>query len=109
STVVSGELSKQTKVMRGIDLAKWKRDGYFEEKRLTAPGTKKVYYAELEDRLRYNLLTHADKLTMPLLLIVGSKDDGTPYAHQKLLMDASASKNKEIHIIDGSEHSYIAP
>lgn len=109
STVVSGELSKQTKVMRGINLDKWKRDTYFEEKRLTAPGTKKVYYSELEDRLKYDLLPRADKLTMPLLFIVGSKDNGTPFEHQKLLMDAAASESKEIHVIEGSEHSYIAP
>ncbi len=109
STVVSGELSKQSKVNRGIDLEKWKRDGFFEEERQTAPGTKKVYYAELEDRLKYDLLTQAKTLTMPLLFIVGSKDDGTPFEHQKLLMDASASRIKEIHIIEGSGHSYIQP
>lgn len=109
STVVSGELSKQTKVMRGIDLDKWKRDGFFEEERLTSPGTKKVYYAELEDRLRYDLLPKADALTMPLLFIVGSEDNGTPEEHQRLLMNAAASKRKEIHTIKGAEHSFIEP
>jgi alpha-beta hydrolase superfamily lysophospholipase len=107
STVVSGKLSKQTKIMRGIDMDQWKRDGYFEEPRQTAPGTKKVYYSELEDRLRYDLLPHADKLTMPLLFIVGSEDDGTPEEHQRLLMNAATSSKKEIHVINGAKHSFI--
>lgn len=107
SATVSGKLSKQTKIVRGIDLKKWRRDGYFMEKRKTAAGTKKVYFSEFEERQKYDLLPEADKLTMPLLFIVGSEDNGTPEVHQRMLMDAAASRQKEIHVIKGAEHSFI--
>ena len=59
----------------------------------------------MEDRLKYDLLPNADKLTMPVLLVVGSKDEGTPPEHQRILYDLLPGK-KEMHIIQGADHNF---
>lgn len=56
--------------------------------------------------MNYDLLKNADKLTMPILLIVGDKDDSTPLEHQKMLYDAIPGDKKEIHVIKGSPHTF---
>ncbi|MFH1111882.1 MAG: alpha/beta hydrolase [Patescibacteria group bacterium] len=62
----------------------------------------------MEDRQKYDLLPEAGKLTMPVLLIVGTEDDSTPPEHQKLLLDALPGK-KEFHIIEGAPHTFKDP
>jgi fermentation-respiration switch protein FrsA (DUF1100 family) len=57
------------------------------------------------DRLKYDLLPEAGKLTMPVLLIAGEKDNSTPPEHQKILYDKLPGK-KEFHIIKGAEHTF---
>ena len=52
----------------------------------------------MEDRLQYDVLLKAEKLQMPVLLIVGDKDDITPPEHQKILFDLLPGK-KELFII----------
>ena len=59
----------------------------------------------MEDRLKYDLLPEVNKLTMPVLLIVGDKDDGTPPEHQKILFDKLPGK-KELHIIKDAPHTF---
>ena len=58
--------------------------------------------------MKYDLLPDAKKLTMPVLLIVGEYDNGTPPEHQKLLFDALPGP-KEMHIIKGAKHTFIEP
>lgn len=73
STVVSGELSVETKRTRGI-LDEWKRTGWLISNSESKPGlVKKLKWSEMEDRMKYDLLPEANKLTMPVLLIVGDK------------------------------------
>ena len=62
----------------------------------------------MEDRMKYDLLPEANKLTMPVLLIVGDKDDGTPPKHQKMLFDKLPGK-KEMHIIKDAPHTFKDP
>ena len=54
--------------------------------------------------LKYGYFSH-QMLKVPILLIVGEKDDSTPINHQKILYDA-LSCNKELHIIKGAEHTF---
>lgn len=108
STVVSGKLSVETKKSRG-QLDEWKRTGWLIQNSESKPGlVKKLKWSEMEDRMKYDLLPEAHKLTTPVLLIVGDKDDGTPPEHQKMLFDKLLGK-KEMHIIKNAPHTFKDP
>lgn len=108
STVVSGKFSTETKKERGL-LEEWKKTGWLIAKSESKPGLiKKLKWSEMEDRLKYDLLPEANKLTMPVLLIVGDKDDGTPPEHHKILFDKLPGK-KEMHVIKGAPHTFRDP
>lgn len=106
STVVSGKLSTETPKYRKI-MDKWKKSGWLEEESTSSPGRmKRLPWSHILDRLKYDVLPQAHKLTMPVLLIVGKKDDSTPYEHQKLLFDKLTGE-KEIHVIKNAPHTFI--
>lgn len=107
STVVSGALSLETyKLFDELEqLTKWKKAGIQITKSFDGKRVKRLKYSHMEDRLRYDLLPDAARLTMPVLMIVGERDDSTPPVHQQILFDALPSK-KEIHIINGAPHTF---
>lgn len=105
STVVSGELSMKTKA---DDLESWKRDGIRVTMSFDGKIEKRLKWSHMEDRLKYNLLDQVDKLKMPVLMVVGEKDDPTPPEHQQVLYDKLPGK-KEIHIIKRALHSFYEP
>lgn len=103
STVVSGKLSAESP-RRLETIKEWKRTGW--EEHISAEGKlKRLPWSHMEDRLKYDLMPNVSKLTMPVLLIVGEKDDSTPPEHQKILFDKLPGK-KEIHTIKGSPHTF---
>jgi pimeloyl-ACP methyl ester carboxylesterase len=109
STVVSGKLSLETEKHQKIS-QEWKKTGWRETASLSKAGLiKRLPWSHIEDRLKFDLLEKADQLTMPVLLIVGSEDDGTPLEHQQILFDAIPTKEKELHIIDGAHHTFREP
>lgn len=98
STVVSGKLSFEAHQKRGHDeLEAWRQGGISEN------GLKWSY---MEDRLKYDLLPKAGKLTMPVLLVVGENDNRTPPEQQKILFD-SLPGPKELNVIKGAKHSFF--
>jgi pimeloyl-ACP methyl ester carboxylesterase len=105
STVVSGKLSLETKAN---DLESWKRDGIHITQSHDGSREKRLKWSHMEDRLEYDLLEHVDKLTMPVLMIVGEKDDPTPPEHQQILFDKLSGK-KELHVVKGALHSFYEP
>lgn len=106
SSVVSGKLTFETEK----SLEDWKKRGYKMEMSRSKPGImKKLKWSHMEDRLKYDLLPNAGKLTMPVILIVREKDDGTPARHQRLLFDAIPGDKKELHIVKGCPHSPVLP
>jgi len=105
STVVSGKLKLQTK---DSDFEKWKRDGVRVEMSHDGLRKKVLKWNHMVDALKYDLLDNVDKLTMPVLLVVGENDTSTPIAHQQILFDKLPGR-KEIHIIKGAEHSFYEP
>lgn len=105
STVVSGKLSLETKA---DDLESWKRDGIRVTTSHDGTKEKRLKWSHMEDRLKYDLLEGVDKLTMPVLLIVGEKDDPTPPEHQQILFEKLPGK-KEMHTIKGALHSFYEP
>ncbi len=107
STVVSGLLTEQAPDF--LEIAdEWKKKGIREWESSSRPGVmKRLKWSHVEDRRKYDLLPNADKLTMPVLLIVGEKDDTTPLGHQKILFNKLPGK-KELHVIKGAEHTFKA-
>jgi pimeloyl-ACP methyl ester carboxylesterase len=105
STVVSGVLSMKSTKIRGL-YDEWKRTGWRVEESVSRPGTmKRLKWSHMEDRMRYDLLPNANKLTMPVLLIVGDQDTGTPPEHQQMLYEKIPGR-KEIHIIKDAPHVF---
>jgi pimeloyl-ACP methyl ester carboxylesterase len=110
STVVSGKLSFEAhEHLEPQALAEWKRTGWREEESRSKPGVmKRLPWAHMEDRIKYDLIPQAHKLAMPVLLIVGEKDDSTPAKHVKMLYDALPGV-KEFHIIKDAPHTFRNP
>lgn len=105
STVVSGKLSTETPSHQK-DAEEWERTGWRVQPSESTPGlVKRLKWSHMEDRLKYDLLPDAHKLTMPVLLIVGENDTGTPLKHQQLLYDELPG-GKEIHIIKDAKHTF---
>ena len=104
STVVSGELSRIK--YSPEELENWERTGWREKPSLSRVGLmKRIKWGEMEDRMRYDLLTEAHTLNMPVLMIVGDNDDVTPQEHQNLLFEKLPGK-KEFHVIKDAPHTF---
>ncbi len=107
SSVVSGKLSLEAheKHHPGM-LENWEKTGWRIDESRSKPGTiRRLPWSHIEDRLKYDLLPEANKLTMPILMIVGENDDSTPPDHMKKLYDLIPGK-KEFHIINGAPHTF---
>ncbi len=90
-------------------MEKWKKDGYRLEESKSRPGViKKFNWTLAEDWQKYNLLPNAHLIKAPILLIVGEKDILTPLSSQRDLYNLVSSRKKELHVIKGSEHTYMA-
>ena len=105
STVVSGKLSLESRIYRN-NWRQWKKTGWTEHESSSKQGLiKRLKWSHMEDRLKYDLLEKIDKLTMPVLLIVGENDGSTPPEQQKILFDQLPG-DKELHIIKGAPHTF---
>lgn len=105
SAVVSGRLSMQVPGYNTKTLEEWLKVGWITKNDANprAP-IRKLKATHLQDRLKYDLLAQATKLTMPILMIVGDRDSSTPIKHQQLLYDALPGR-KELHVIKGASHT----
>lgn len=107
SAVISGDLLEKAK--GPVKMKQWEKTGWLEEESASFPGRiKRLKWHFALDARKYDLLPLADRLTMPVLMIVGDRDKGTPPAHQKLLYDLLPGK-KELHIIKNAPHTYWEP
>ncbi len=105
--VVSGKLSAATKSPESLKT--WKEQGAQEKEFNSETGEKKLLpWSHMEDRLRYDLLTKAHDLTMPVLIIVGDRDTVCPLEHQKMLLDKLGGE-KQLAIMAGAEHGSKEP
>lgn len=105
STVISGKLDFE--ILPKEKLEEWKKTGWLIEESKSRPGLiKKLPWSHMEDRLKYDLFNKVDKLTMPVLLIVGENDELIPPKYQKILYEKLPGR-KELHIIKNSPHTFI--
>jgi len=102
--VISGELSLEAHGKEEID--NWEKTGWKIAESKSKPGViKKLKWSHMEDRLKYDLLPDANKLTMPVLLTVGENDDSVLPRHEKLLFEKLPGK-KEFYIIKDAPHTF---
>lgn len=108
STVVSGQLRLEAhKLFLGEEhLKDWQKTGWYEYESFSKPGLiKRLPWSHMEDNLKYDILPKADKLNLPVLLIVGEHDTSTPFTHQQMLYEKLPGP-KELHIIKGATHTF---
>lgn len=86
----------------------WEQDGYMEVNSESKPGLVKRYGWELAADMQHHgeLLHFADQIFIPVLMIVGSKDTGTPPSNQKLFIGRLPNQNGSLHIIPGAGHTF---
>lgn len=107
STVVSGKLSVEAhKRYDTEDFTNWEKTGWKEEESRSKPGViKRLPWSHIADRLKYDILPNASKLTMPVLLIVGENDTSTPPDHVQILFEVLPGQ-KECHVIKSAPHTF---
>jgi pimeloyl-ACP methyl ester carboxylesterase len=110
STVVSGKLSVNAHMkFEPEEFKKWEETGWSEKESRSKPKIiKRLKWSHMSDRLKYDLIPEVNKLTMPVLMIVGENDENTPKEHQKILYKVLPGK-KELHIIKEAPHTFREP
>lgn len=104
SSVVSGQMTVD--IIPEEELKKRKEAWYKISESKSKPWViKKLKFSHFADRAKYNILAEANKLTMPVLLIVWENDDRTPLSHQELLFN-ELTWDKELHIIKRAPHTF---
>jgi pimeloyl-ACP methyl ester carboxylesterase len=89
------------------DLKSWQKQGYQESKSYSKPGVvKRVRWGFMEDLKKYDLLRNASRLAMPVLLMAGEDDKGTPYKHQKILYDAMPGNKVTLLKVENADHNF---
>lgn len=104
STVINTELSKQTYTKE--ELENREKTGRLTEN--WGDFDVRIKRSYMEAKEKFNLLKDVDKLTMPVLMIVGELDNCTPIKHQQILFDKIPGQ-KEFHIIKESPHTFRSP
>jgi len=106
STAVSGQLSLTE--YKPEELAQWKKTGWRTTIGYSSGKTKTLKWSHVEDLLKYNLLDKVERLTMPVLLMVGELDETHPLAHQEILFQALPGP-KELYVIKNAPHTFKEP
>ncbi len=104
SCFVGGERYK--KIIGEEKLAQWQKDGFIFEESGSRPGVmKRLNWGLIEDLERYDLVANeAAQIDVPTLLVVGTKDVGTPPEFQEQLKQ-NISSPCELHLIGEMEHN----
>lgn len=104
--VVSGKLSYEANEARG-EIKDWQETGWKSRISISKPGVElRLPWSHMLERLKHDLLPKADKIIMPILIIVGEKDTSCPVGQQKILLGAIASENKKLVIIKDVAHDF---
>lgn len=112
ATVVTGELSFEAhKKAIPEKFENWQSSGWDIRDSVSRPGlVLKLPWSHMVERLNHNLLVNVDKLTMPVLFVVGEFDESCPPEHQQILFRALPKNNKnEMHIVKDAKHTFRSP
>lgn len=102
STVVNAELSKQSYSKE--ELTNWEKTGWLTED-WGAQGNIRLKWSYMKEKEKFDLLKLSEKLTMPVLMVVGELDNTTPLKNQQILFDRLPGI-KELHLIKGAPHTF---
>ncbi|HLC47297.1 MAG TPA: alpha/beta hydrolase [Candidatus Nanoarchaeia archaeon] len=106
SSVVSGKLSLETAKYKDT-AAECRKTGWIEEKSEARHGiVKRLKWSHMEDRMKYDLREQSDAIVMPVLFVVGDKDDSTPLEHLKVLFEEIPGNKKQLSVLPGVPHTY---
>jgi pimeloyl-ACP methyl ester carboxylesterase len=109
AAVFSGEDSFEASEKFKIDeLKSWKESGWTHRKSTSKPGTEmKLPWSHMEERLKHDLKPNANKLSMPLLFVVGENDTSCPpYQQQNFCNLLPNNTIKEFHIVKNAPHTF---
>lgn len=105
---ISGKLLKEAYEKHDPEtLKEWKEKGVLKKESSIRPGLfKEAPYETFLEFQEHDLIPEADRLTMPVFLLTGSKDTGTPPENIQLLFDAIPGDKKTLEILEGAPHTY---
>lgn len=106
SSVVSGNMTYSEYPPEKLRV--WERTGWLESpSQSKRDAIKRLSWNLALDAKQYDLLTGVDRLTMPVLLVIGSKDR-TLLKHNRLLLERLPG-NKQLHVIEEGPHTFREP
>lgn len=105
SVTVSGQLILEKYSKEELDYLD--KTGWKIEESPSKPGVMKElkWHQFKDDIINYDGIKDANKINMPILLVVGSEDHGTTPDEQKMIYDR-VSGDKELHVIQGCGHVF---
>ena len=97
--------------LRSVELKDWKETGWTHRVSNSKPGFEmKLPWSHMEERLKHDLKPMVNKITMPILFVVGENDTSCPSSDQKKFYDLLPENTiKEFHIIKGVGHVFREP
>jgi dipeptidyl aminopeptidase/acylaminoacyl peptidase len=88
----------------------WKNTGFMEIESWDGSGKRgRRPFSWLTGMADYDAFKNVDRLTMPVLMVVGSQDIPTPPEHQLEFYSALPCDDREMHILPGSDHPFTDP
>lgn len=107
--MVSGKLRKEAYEKYDSEtLKEWEEKGVLKKESSTRPGLfKEAPYETFLEFQEHDLIPKADRLTMPVFLLTGSKDTGIPPENLRLLFDAIPEGKKTLEVLEGAPHTYV--
>jgi len=108
--VVSGALMLDSYKQHKPEILKeWRENGVYERESTSKPGViRRQHWDVMEEWQNHDLLPGADKVKIPVLMIVGSEDTSCRPQDVKSLYNAMINKNDVslYYEVDGSPHSF---
>jgi pimeloyl-ACP methyl ester carboxylesterase len=102
--IISGALSFEM-LQASYPVTAWKALGSMVWESQSRPGLiRRLDWAHMKDRLRYDLLPLAGRLIMPVLHVVHEKDRLTPILHQEWLHEAIPAPSKTWYLLSNAHH-----
>ena len=109
AAVYSGEDSFEASgKFKPEEIKAWKETGWTHRTSTSKPGTEmKLPWSHMEERLTHNLKLKVNKITMPILFVVGENDTSCPpYQQENFYNLLPKETKKEIHIVSGAPHTF---
>jgi len=97
--------------LRPEETKDWEETGWIHKTSSSKPGIEmKLPWSHIQERSRHNLKSKADKITMPILFVMGENDLSCPPDDEKKFYDLLPfGTDKEFHVVNEAPHTLKAP